>query len=260
VIQIDKPAQGPACLAEGVAQVNTMVAERAIDPAAGASKKRAFTFYKRIYGPAHLKAELRRIQHHKCCYCEGHFAGQAWGDVEHFRPKGAWQQETGDPLHYPGYFWLAYTWSNLFYACQLCNTTGKKNLFPLEDPAQRLTGPDDIVHHEVPQIIDPGGDIDPRDHIRFQGEMVYHVSDLGKSTIKALKLDRGDLNTARLRHLKCLDAWRTLEAIDPAVLNEEERDKRDKAIVELQKAVLPESPYSSVAIDFLRPQPAAQAA
>jgi hypothetical protein len=40
-------------------------------------------------------------------------------------------------LEQPGYFWLAYVWANLFLACQLCNQSFKKNLFPLADPAKR---------------------------------------------------------------------------------------------------------------------------
>jgi Transposase, Mutator family len=61
----------------------------------------------------------------------------SYGDVEHFRPKGGVRQDEKDKLLPVDYFWLAYEWSNLFLACQICNQRFKKNLFPLEDKNKR---------------------------------------------------------------------------------------------------------------------------
>lgn len=61
---------------------------------------------------------LFQAQHEKCCYCE-RYPEERWQDVEHFRPKSA-------------YWWLAWTWSNLLFACKPCNAgSGKLTYFPL---------------------------------------------------------------------------------------------------------------------------------
>src|SRR6202022_3181309 len=57
--------------------------------------------------------------HNKCAYCEISIVGQGKGDVEHFWPKGAVQDEHGQPVisitgrPHPGYWWLAFEWGNL---------------------------------------------------------------------------------------------------------------------------------------------------
>ncbi|MBI4604805.1 MAG: hypothetical protein HY721_22815 [Planctomycetes bacterium] len=50
----------------------------------------------------------------------------AHGDVEHFRPKKI-------------YWWLAYCYDNMLYACQLCNQSFKSDHFPVGAP--RMKGP-----------------------------------------------------------------------------------------------------------------------
>jgi hypothetical protein len=58
-----------------------------------------------------------------------------------FRPKGGWVQNDGDALTQPGYYWLAYEWSNLLISCQLCNQEFKKNRFPLLNPTRACQDP-----------------------------------------------------------------------------------------------------------------------
>ena len=53
---------------------------------------------------AALKEHLQDLYHDKCAYCDGSYQAFGYGDVEHFRPKGA---VTEDPTH-SGYWWLAY--------------------------------------------------------------------------------------------------------------------------------------------------------
>jgi hypothetical protein len=236
----------------GAALTAADVAAYAADPEHNGSKVNPFTFNKRIYGHESVKRALRRAQHSKCCYCEGYFAGQAAGDVEHYRPKACVQQEPGGPNQYPGYYWLAYDWANLYYVCEQCNRVGKRNLFPLVDPARRARRPDDPVTAETPMIIDPGGTEDPRDHIRFRGPVPFGITNVGRATIALLRLDRTDLTTARLHHLKLLKLLRLiasgrLEAIDQGVAEEREDARR-----ELDQAAGPEGIYSAMAQDFLQ--------
>jgi len=72
------------------------------------SKGNKVEFDSALYGHEDIKKALIKAQFDKCCFCEAKVTHIAYGDVEHFRPKAAYRQEKGDPLVYPGYFWLAY--------------------------------------------------------------------------------------------------------------------------------------------------------
>lgn len=73
------------------------------------------------------KAQLKRESYGKCAYCEANADVVAHGDVEHYRPKGI-------------YWWLAYTYDNYLYACQICNQVYKSDNFPVTGLA-RLRAP-----------------------------------------------------------------------------------------------------------------------
>lgn len=64
------------------------------------------------------KAQLKLESNGKCAYCEANTQVVAHGDVEHFRPKSI-------------YWWLAYTYDNYLYACQICNQVYKGDRFPV---------------------------------------------------------------------------------------------------------------------------------
>jgi uncharacterized protein (TIGR02646 family) len=64
------------------------------------------------------KNQLKKESNGKCAYCEANTEVVAHGDVEHFRPKSI-------------YWWLAYTYDNYLYACQICNQTYKGDNFPI---------------------------------------------------------------------------------------------------------------------------------
>ena len=84
-----------------------------------------------------------KAQHDKCCFCESKVTHISYGDVKHYRPKAGYRQDPEEPLGRPGYYWLAYEWSNLMFCCQICNQRFKRNLFPLADPARRAE-----THHD----------------------------------------------------------------------------------------------------------------
>ncbi len=92
--------------------------------------KRDFDFDRKIYGGKTVKEALIKAQHDKCFLCESKITHIDYGDVEHFRPKKAFQQNAKENLTFPGYYWLAYDWKNLFLVCKICNQRHKKNLFP----------------------------------------------------------------------------------------------------------------------------------
>lgn len=102
MIRIHKPARIPEKLAtEGKSETES---NKALFDEFGEefrTGKTEFEFRKTIYGHKSVKEKLRDAQHGKCCYCE---KKEENFDVEHFRPKSAWQQKPKDKLSRPGYF------------------------------------------------------------------------------------------------------------------------------------------------------------
>jgi len=112
-----------------------------------------------------FRAGFDAFSHGKCWYVECKNSGTD-DDVDHFRPKSAVYE---DPDH-PGYYWLAFEWTNLRLSCHRANrlrinpetgeTGGKATHFPLVNPAQRARRPEDDLRREIPALLDP---TDPRD-------------------------------------------------------------------------------------------------
>lgn len=164
-----------------------------------------FVFQKAIYGHKTVKEVLINIQHNKCCFCEAKITHISHGDVEHFRPKAGYQIDEMQALIQPGYYWLAYDFSNLFFCCQVCNQTYKKNYFPLADERKRATSHTDDYRLEESLILHPAIDaID--DHLAFEAEVIKpkNGSQKGAETIKRTGLNRPTLLEERLSYLKTL--------------------------------------------------------
>lgn len=115
---------------------------------------------------------LWRAQGRKCCYCECPLPRPSYNDVEHFRPKTRAIRSPGMPTD--GYWWLAWTWENLLFACSFCNRTGKNDRFPLEQGSPILVPEQAPPGDERPLLIDPSlaQDCDPLEEIAFVPERV----------------------------------------------------------------------------------------
>lgn len=136
MIKINRPATIPTTLAVRGAQLTQKLCKEQ----RRAPKKFATTtqdFKPDVYAADDVKEALIGMQYGKCAYCEARVIHISYGDVEHFRPKAAFQQGETTPLEKPGYYWLAYDWLNLLLSCQICNQRHKRNLFPLKNSAQR---------------------------------------------------------------------------------------------------------------------------
>ncbi|HEX8413731.1 MAG TPA: hypothetical protein VF637_07565 [Sphingomicrobium sp.] len=246
-----KPPAAPRALAAGVPATAAHLLDydgASQDYDSGAAK---FAFSKTIYGHASVKAALKAAQHDKCCYCEGRFDANYGGDVEHYRPKGA--IGSGKSKILPGYYWLAYLWPNLFYACADCNQYRKRAAFPLANEAQRVRNHHGDIALEDPLILDPSGPRDPREHIKFNGDVPVWKSPAGKETIGRIKLDREGLLLSRRQHFRLLDAYLTIierlqHSADPAAVTAVADARR-----ELNAAILPEAVFSAASSDYLAP-------
>ncbi len=153
-----------------------------------------------------LKDDVREslYKHHKgkCCYCERKRELKRESDVEHYRPKAAIEGEG-----HPGYWWLAYEWSNYLYACKPCNQEHKGARFPLMDGGIRAKGPKDSLEDEKPFLINPI-DENPEDYISFEWQrsadryvqaigLDQDSGERGKKTIELTGLNRISLMEER---------------------------------------------------------------
>lgn len=185
-------------------------------------------FHSEIYGAVDVKRALIRMQHGKCCFCERKIYGD--GDVEHFRPKAGVSQGLKTQMFRPGYYWLAYEWSNLLLCCSPCNSRNKRNLFPLVRPGRRIRHHTEAakLSQEEPLFVDPSLE-DPTLYIAFDGPVPYPLDDnpRGRETIWALGLDREALNQIRGDYLNLLQQVRG--ALRVAEKHTEDEDWRTEA-------------------------------
>ena len=217
MIRIDRPADAPAVLSgRGIEQRDRHIADFESDDQAYRSGAKTFKYRASIYGHKTVKNKLKRMQNSKCAFCEARVPHVAHGDVEHFRPKAGYKQAVADDLMRPGYYWLAYDWHNLLFACQICNQRHKSNLFPLVDNNARARDHTDDPNAEAPLFIDPARE-DPAGCIGFQREYAVAVdaNDRGAATIAGLGLNRSELVEARQTLRQLVLALARLVAINP---------------------------------------------
>lgn len=141
------------------------------------------------YGVA--KPFLAQALKNKCCYCEKKVEAKNEG-VEHYRPKTRARRGPGHPTH--GYWWLAWNWENLLFACDDCNKA-KGTSFPLTPSSTALVADGLPPGDEEPLLLNPSID-DPIEHIEFFPERdgrwrprPRNNSERGKVTIETLGLD-----------------------------------------------------------------------
>lgn len=86
------------------------------------------------YNHKDVKDALTKIYNRKCCFCEQEVE---YFEVEHYRPRNGVKGLSG----HPGYGWLELEWSNLLYACKICNagTGAKSTKFPIANESNRVS-------------------------------------------------------------------------------------------------------------------------
>jgi uncharacterized protein (TIGR02646 family) len=203
-----------------------------------------------LYRAPEVKRALEELFHRKCAYCETPLAEALDGwDVEHFRPKG----EVEGRSDHPGYYWLAYRWTNLYPSCRLCNqnrrdpatyrdpttgpAAGKDTQFPLADEATRAMNPDDDLAREDPLLLDPcDPSRDPERYLLYNAKGEIFPSPTGgrraEATIQVFHLTR-----KRLREARELVVRRAVKVLD---LRQEVRGRFDAGLLQKIDAVLDE--------------------
>lgn len=205
-----------------------------------------FTFDSSLYGDKLIKDGLKKMQHKKCCFCESKVTAIAHGDVEHFRPKGGFQIKATDPIQKPGYYWLAYDWDNLFFTCQICNQSYKKNLFPLLDEGQRAKNHLGNPSLEKPYLIDPAKE-NPEHFIKFNKEVAVGMDakKRGEKTIEVTGLNRPDLQERRLDYFELIKNTRLIAGLPAPVpgISQTDINKAKALLVKFKSA---ESKYTAM--------------
>ncbi|MBB3281895.1 hypothetical protein [Mitsuaria sp. BK037] len=188
------------------------------------------------------KHQFSKAQLGKCGYCEGTVLGLQHGDVEHIRPKAEIRQLDDDPAKWgrealwsssvsgrssvgttikPGYWWLAYDWTNYLLSCQICNQQWKANFFPVD--GTHPSGPPEpgAPASAKPLLLSPFDiGFNPADHFDYGriGEIRYRT-ERGRATIATCGLDRPSLRLARYKLARA-----THEHLDEIARDVTERD------------------------------------
>lgn len=250
MIKIRKTKKPRKLAKDGVAKTDLHRTEYDKEPEKYRSGKKKLEVEKNknIYGSKCIREILEKSHYNKCCYCESRFSSTSFGRVEHFRPKNGVKQSVRDSIEYPGYYWLAYAWENLYYSCEICNNK-KGNLFPLDDNSKRARDHHDDIDLERPLLVDPGGAEDPRNHIGFYQEIPIGKSKQGRVTIEILCLDRRCLNEARKERLEVLKRFHDIVRLSPYFTDEPQLAQKAKDF--LDSAVKACAEFSSMAQDLL---------
>jgi uncharacterized protein (TIGR02646 family) len=246
MIKVDRPARAPDVLRlQGAKKRRALCAAYTRSPARYTSGTERFAFDSELYGHDDVKSALRAAQHGKCAFCESQVTHIAYGDIEHFHPKGGFRPGRRHPLEFPGYYWLAYEWSNLLFACQLCNQRHKKNEFPLLDETKRARSHRHALADEEPLFVDPSAE-DPALSISFRQEVPFPRNKRGRETIRALGLRRSELSEVRRDYFTALQAVFVLAYVlgpdDAARLASDVADARRL----LQRAATDEGQYAAM--------------
>lgn len=200
------------------------------------------------YKSKSVKKALFAAQFGKCAFSEAKFVSDD-AHVEHFRPKGRVDTWPTGPSSYPGYYWLAYDWSNLFLCKSIINSSVKRNFFPLIGPVLRNRNHLDI-RIETSVLINPGTE-NPRIHIRFEGEEIKGITTRGKQTIDLLDLRNGQLDEARRSRYRLLKGFKMAVELFFEKGIPIDHPKVAGLIETLKEARMPSAEFSSMAIDLL---------
>jgi uncharacterized protein (TIGR02646 family) len=204
-----------------------------------------------------VRDHLRERQFGKCAYCEWHEQPKR-NDLEHYRPKSR-------------YWWLAWTWENLLFACRNCNQPpAKGDQFPLEHGSRELGTHEQPPGEERPLLLDPASE-DPIAHIQFVPERhkghprwvprARNGSERGLETIRVLRLDDAEnLLTVYQEHVRNLIEPARQVIVEALVSGDEARVRETwkREVCRLLSPTMPLVGLSRDALDHFFPLPVRQ--
>ena len=217
MLRLERNLEVPNVLRAGSAQRRN--AEAAIRALIGGETPPNSKDFAALWSRPAVREALFGMHNGRCCYCERLRDRARESDVEHFRPKTAVSDKSPER---PGYWWLAYEWTNLLFACKTCNEEYKKTQFPIR--GERAMAPDDSLDDEAPWLLDPcTDDIEHTmayDYVTgAESVLIYGVGPDGERanrTTRVIGLNRPGLAQERWEDLKTMQrfARSVLRALD----------------------------------------------
>lgn len=244
-----------------------------------ADKSAAFKALGSVWSP--FKVNFINVFGDKCWYSEVPRINTDF-DVDHFRPKGAVKKSkeyyatrsvNGVAEKHPGYWWLAFEARNYRYACQYANQPrdngGKHDYFPLTDESTRIWQSCSLQAHaqEQVQLLDPCNLEDVKlisfdkspgmAHSRFDISLEPEKYKRVQVSAKCYNLNHKTVKGPRLKVIK--DVVEDLELLEgiwglPDAIKRAWQPKFDAAEIRLIEACNRHSPFSAVAVAFVKPK------
>jgi hypothetical protein len=204
------------------------------------------------------KHALWEAQGYKCAFCESK-EQEKRNDAEHFRPKTRADRRPGSAEDH-GYWWLAWTWENLLFACRNCNQApAKLDKFPLAPGSEALVAEQQPPGRERALLLDPAEE-NGIDHIQFKlttlagGEAWVPTardgSVRGGKTVDVCKLDAPDLLTLYGAHVRD-NVQRERDVIDAAIAEGDPAAVWEAWECALVRLLSPAQPYVGLSYDAL---------
>jgi uncharacterized protein (TIGR02646 family) len=219
VIGATGDAKAPAVLFSRGTQALHDRASAFFERPAGDRAQETFTFEDGPLADPAVRAALREAFAEKCAYCETPLPEPAML-VDRFRPaRGALALDgTLSPNHY---WWLAYTWENLYPSSAEC-VSFKGSRFPVRESRAAPGTTGEALRDERPLLLDPRHD-DPEQHLVFAEDgTVASSTEEGRTTIEVLGLNRAQLLATRAEALAAVR--REWESISHGVSEQGEID------------------------------------
>jgi uncharacterized protein (TIGR02646 family) len=277
VIKVNRTRPGPAVLSSPRATKERTAATAHYGRTPPARKPFSF----KVYKDPSVREALEAMFRNKCAYCETRIGAGDEPEIEHWRPKGVVKESNGVRT-YPGYYWLASDWDNLFLACLKCNRprkyrvrggeedeemwarSGKGMLFPLAPGNARAVGPRHVAA-EYPLLLNPCAD-EPEEYLEFlvldsdpDREATVrprsrrgHRRAKGQESINIYSLNRPPLVDERRRALKDVQ-WHLaeirysadkLDRLSPRSRRRAEHEERiERNVKKIARHLTPDSPY-----------------
>jgi uncharacterized protein (TIGR02646 family) len=209
VIRARPDPAGPDLLASSAADAARAQAESFFARPEKDRLQESFAFDASMYAADEIRGQLFELFRGKCAYCESPLSGEFV--VDHLRPMSGALALDGSvsPDHY---WWLAYTWENLYACCADC-ASFKGARFPVRAARAMPGTTGDELLAEEPLLLDPRRD-QPEQHLVYAEDgTVVSVTPQGQASIEVLGLNRTSLVTARTAALEEVRGeWKELSA------------------------------------------------
>lgn len=138
-----------------------------------------------------LIAELLKVSNGKCSYCEQSLKDKSTA-IDFFRPRDGAVDLDGH-FSREHYWWLAYTWENIFPSCRECNVL-KADRFPIDGKRCEIGAPYEDTLSERALLLDPVRDFPENEFSAdLESGMLIAITQRAQVSLNVLALNRPGL-------------------------------------------------------------------